>query len=390
MFLPIKTDSPLRSVPWMNWLLIGINVIVFAVQSQDQSGTGLRGWYLDVQRPQLYQFISYAFLHGGIWHLAGNMLFLYIFGNAICDRLGNSAYLAFYLAGAVFAAIGYTILNQHGTVIGASGAVAAVTGAYVALLPRSHITIFYWFFFFGLWELPSIWVIGAFFVQDAFFSFSRDSGVAHLAHVSGSVFGFMVSLLLLKSRLLARDHFDMLSLIDRWNRRRQYQAVVSEGYDPFNYSPPPVPGALAKPSAAPKLFDQVQDLRAQASEAVAHGQLDQATAFYRQLRQLDANQTLARGAQLDVANHLYGQGDYPAAAEAYELYLKSYRDSEQAGLVRLMLGVAYGRYLNDPAKAKENLLEAVRLLQFARELEMAKAELARLTGDTGDSKEPAA
>src|SRR5512143_4136402 len=173
MFLPIKTDSPLRGVPWMNWLLIAVNVLVFAVQYQVESHTGLRALYLDAHRPRLYQFFTYAFLHGDTWHLAGNMLFLYIFGNSICGRLGNFAYLAFYLAGGVFAAIGYTLLNQHGIVIGASGAVAAVTGAYVALLPRSHITIFYWFFFFGLWELPSIWVIGAFFLQDAFYSFSH-------------------------------------------------------------------------------------------------------------------------------------------------------------------------------------------------------------------------
>ena len=89
MFIPIKTDSPLRSVPWMNWLLIGINVIVFALQYHMEPYTGMRSMYLNVQRPQLHQFITYAFLHGGTWHLAGNMLFLYIFVNSICDRLGN-------------------------------------------------------------------------------------------------------------------------------------------------------------------------------------------------------------------------------------------------------------------------------------------------------------
>ena len=113
--LPIKTDSPLRSVPWMNWLLIGVNVVVFAIQHTQPHG--LVGWYLNAQRPQLYQFFSYAFLHADMWHLAGNMLFLYIFGNAICDRLGNFAYLAFYLAGGVFAATGYAVLNQHGVVL---------------------------------------------------------------------------------------------------------------------------------------------------------------------------------------------------------------------------------------------------------------------------------
>lgn len=378
ILLPIKTDSPLRGVPWMNWLLILLNVGVFLVQHGHPQATS--GLSLNALRPELFQFLTYQFLHGDILHIASNMLFLYIFGNAVCDRLGNIAYLAFYLAGGFFAGVGYCAFTQSGGVIGASGSVAAITGAFLALLPRSHVTIFYWIFIlFGLYEIPSLWVIGAFFAKDLLYSFARESQVAHLAHVSGSIYGFLVALLLLKSKLLPRDHFDMLSLIDRWNRRRQYQAVVNNGYDPFNYAPPPVPESREARKAPPeqRLMEQTQDLRAQISESLAHGHLDQAADQYRQLRALDPTQTLSRGAQLDVANHLYALADYPNAAEAYNLYLKSYSTSDQAGLVHLMLGLAYGRYLNDPAKAKAHLTDAVRLLQFSRELDIAKSELAR-------------
>lgn len=375
LLVPIKTDSRLRGFPWANWLLIAANVIIF-VAERTMLGNYFGNWPLNSARPELHQFITYAFMHDGPWHIAGNMLFLYIFGNNICDRLGNWAYLGFYLGGAVFAGIGHVAVNHTGMVVGASGGVAAVTGAYLALLPRSHITLFYWvFIMIGLYEIPSLWFIIAFFAQDLFYSFSRESNVAHFAHVSGSIFGFAVGMLVLKFGMLARDHFDMMALIDRWNRRRQYQSVVSNGYDPFGY----IPGKSAsKAPPLPAMVERTQELRAQISEAMAHGNMDEAANLYAKLRDLDPAQTLARGTQLDIANHYYATQDYQRAAEAYELYLKSYPNTDQAGQVSLMLGLAYGRRLGQPGKARNHLLEAVRLLQFSSDQDIAKSELLRL------------
>jgi membrane associated rhomboid family serine protease len=79
-------------------------------------------------RPYLWQFVSYAFLHGSIMHIVGNMFFLYLFGNNVNDKLGGISYLCLYLGGSVFAGIGHTILHTN-PVLGASGAVAAGTGA---------------------------------------------------------------------------------------------------------------------------------------------------------------------------------------------------------------------------------------------------------------------
>lgn len=379
MIIPLKTDSPLRSVPWMNWALIAANVLVFALQSS-LSPMLVERWLLNARNPHLYQFVTYAFLHGDIWHLVSNMLFLYIFGNNICDRLGGGAYLAFYLAGAVFAAVGY-VPFQETKMLGASGAVSAVTGAYIALMPRSHITILYFFFLIGTFEFPSMWFILAYFAQDVMLNFGQNTGVAHLAHISGSIFGFLVCMILLKVRLLPRDHFDMLSLLDRWNRRRQYQAVVRQGYDPFAYTPKPAPaieGARPPGKGPPALLDRVQDLRGEISTSISHGQMQQAAGQYAQLLAIDPGQTLARSSQLELAIYLYGQQQYAAAAQAYELFVKSYPSSENAGQVYLMLGMAYARYLNNPARAKETLLEAIRLLHSDRELQLAKGELLRL------------
>src|SRR3954466_13377056 len=133
MLLPLRTDSPLRTTPYMNWALIVANVAMFVVQKARPEVTD--AFQLYAHAPSLVSFISYAFLHGGLLHLAGNMLFLYLFGNNVNDKMGHIGYLLFYLAGAVFAAIGYVLSAHGGGLLGASGAVWAVTGAYLVLFP---------------------------------------------------------------------------------------------------------------------------------------------------------------------------------------------------------------------------------------------------------------
>src|SRR5690606_30503901 len=102
----------------------------------------LAGYYLNPRAPELHQFLSYQFLHASWLHLLGNMLFLYVFGNSVEDRLGRAAYLLFYLAGGVMAGVGHAWL-EAAPVLGASGAVAGVTGAFLALFPLSNITVVY-------------------------------------------------------------------------------------------------------------------------------------------------------------------------------------------------------------------------------------------------------
>src|SRR4051812_40641480 len=104
MIFPIRTDSPLRSTPYMNYALIAANVVMFVVQ--------MRTWpdrtppiALDPRDTHLYQFVTYMFLHSGVLHLLGNLLFLYIFGNNVNDKMGHVGYLGFYLAGGVCAGI---------------------------------------------------------------------------------------------------------------------------------------------------------------------------------------------------------------------------------------------------------------------------------------------
>ena len=140
------------------------------------------------------------FLHGSILHIAGNLLFLWVFGNNVEDRLGPFAFALFYLAGGVVATLGYVAVEPSSTmpVVGASGAIAAVMGAYLVWYPTARVqTLFFMFFVFWL-RVPAAVLLGVWFVMQFFTD--PNSGVAWVAHVVGFVFGMVVALLLGRPR----------------------------------------------------------------------------------------------------------------------------------------------------------------------------------------------
>jgi membrane associated rhomboid family serine protease len=378
MLIPLRTDSPLRNTPYMNWGLIVANVLIYLVTMTNPTISLHYG--LSPRAPQVYQFFTSLFLHGSILHLLGNMLFLYIFGNNVNDRLGNVGYIAFYLAGGVFAGISYVVLTGGDTpVVGASGAIAAVTGAYLVLLPRSNVTIVYFYILIGTAEIASLWFILFFFIYDVYLNYSGHDQVAHTAHIGGTMFGFVTCALLLTLHLLPRDQFDAVALIQRWNKRRQYRDMVSKGYNPFEYTQAEAARRGGKPPPPPDPHTaRVMDLRGAISEAVASHDLDRASNLYVELKTTDPQQVLPRQQQLDVANHLAAQQRFPQAAEAYETFIQQYPKYEQLEHVELMLGLIYARYLNQPDRARNYLTRAASKFHTGRELEMARDELSRL------------
>ena len=138
--------------------------------------------------------LASMFLHAGWIHLLGNMLYLWIFGNNVEDRLGHLRYLAFYLASGVLATIAFALSEPHSlsTLVGASGAIAAVLGSYLVLFPRARVTSLVPFLFFLPLELPAVLVLGLWFLLqlDALRAGSMaGGGVAYLAHIAGFVIG---------------------------------------------------------------------------------------------------------------------------------------------------------------------------------------------------------
>ncbi len=140
------------------------------------------------------------FMHASILHLAGNMVFLWIFGTNVEDSMGPLRFLAFYLLGGI-AALGLQVAispNSLAPTVGASGAIAAVLGGYIVLYPRARVlTLVLIIFFFGVIELPALAMLGLWFIEQAVFgavgltSPTNTGGVAYFAHIGGFVFGLL-------------------------------------------------------------------------------------------------------------------------------------------------------------------------------------------------------
>lgn len=140
------------------------------------------------------------FLHGSVVHLGGNLLFLWIFGNNVEDRLGRFAFVVFYLAGGLVASAAHVAANPLSTVpvVGASGAIAAVMGAYLVWFPRARVTTLFFFGLVWFWPVQARLLLIAWFVLQFFTD--PNSGVAWVAHVAGFVFGVVVGVLLRPKR----------------------------------------------------------------------------------------------------------------------------------------------------------------------------------------------
>ena len=215
--LPLKDDQPSYSTPYVNWFLIGLNILIFLFQATldprsskllaQQFGevpSHLAAFVAGSHRYTLPQvvlpFFTSMFLHGGWAHVLGNMWFLYIFGDNVEDYLGHFKYLVFYLMSGLIAMGTQVAIYPHSNVptIGASGAIAGVLGAYLVLYPRARVLT--WFFVFILY-IPAWFVLGEWFVMQFLYGTAslsaaqagRDlGGVAFWAHVGGFVAGMLM------------------------------------------------------------------------------------------------------------------------------------------------------------------------------------------------------
>lgn len=397
LLLPIRTNVWPRRTPYANYALILANIVIFLLSHTSQARlyyiagepvplhlrSWATAWLLIPAAWQFWQFVSYAFLHANVIHILGNMFFLYLFGNNINDKLGHFWYLLFYLAGAALSGIGHTLLDlsSYMPTLGASGAVAAVTGAYLVLFPQTLITVLYWFFFIGTIEVPALYFIGLkmILIDNVLARFTP--AVAYNAHLSGYAFGVATMLFLLGTHLMSGTHFDLWAMFRQWNRRRQYRDSVAGGYDPFTYT-----GARkrveAKEVRGPARDSQkqarIEQIRHDIHQWIDQRNLSAAADLYVELMQLDPEQVLPRQYLLDVANQLASDHRPAKAARAYEQFLTHYGSYEHAEQVELMVGILYSRYLNDPEQAARHLRKAAEKLSDPGQLQMCRDELARL------------
>jgi membrane associated rhomboid family serine protease len=222
--IPLRDANPTRRVPIITLLLIAACFVVFAYELgilADSGDEGLTRFFLQygvVPRevthalavgaylsPAMLAIVTSMFLHGGWVHILGNMLFLWIFGNNVEDRMGRIPFLVFYLVGGITAALTQVAVNPESRepLVGASGAIAAALGAYLVLYPGARIlSLVFLGFFYQLIEVPALIVLGFWFVLqliDGLGSLgarNAQGGVAFFAHIGGFVLGVVVGFLL--------------------------------------------------------------------------------------------------------------------------------------------------------------------------------------------------
>ena len=370
----------------MNYGIIVVTTFIFFLTYLPPSRNNpeaLRVWAQHFEliplRPCLWQFVSYAFLHGGLMHIIGNMFFLYLFGNNVNDKLGNIGYLCFYLAGSVFSGIGHVLVSE-GHVIGASGAVATVTGAYLVLFPQTLINVFYWLIFFGTIEVPALYFIllKLIIIDNVIASYTPN--VAYDAHLSGYAFGILAILGMLATGLISSNNFDLLAMIKQWNRRRRYRDAVSSGYDPFTgrTESKRIWAKEVKSPAEQQKEEQSKAIRNEINKRINERNLPAAANLYLDLMRHDNTQILPRQYLLDIANQLAGDNKPAESAQAYEQFLAHYSNYEHSEQVELMLGILYSRYLNQPELAKKYLEAASKKLTDLGQIKMCQDELEKL------------
>jgi membrane associated rhomboid family serine protease len=408
LFIPIRTDSPIRRGPSVNRLLIALNVaaFVFTDLGRDWLGPALgeilkTRLMLDPRNLEPIQFFTYQFLHGDFIHLLGNMVFLWVFGNSVNSKMGNLAYLLFYLAGGVFAGVGFSI-GGDSPCMGASGAVAAVTTAYLVLFPMSEITTFYWIFFYvGLMRISAVTLIVVkIILWDNIIAPRLASAdglvqVAYSAHIAGYLFGFVICSLMLLVRALPRDQFDAIAMIKRFYQRRQFRsamadpnvrarAILGRVATPIS----PITGRPIEPEEIPQDSEIVR-IRSEIAELLANREYDRAAEQYMALIARDPKQVLPRAGMLYVANQLMTLERYAEAAGAYEKFLASYPTDNEAQQVKLILGILYAKYLQKPENARPYLVDCLARLTNPIQIQQANQWLDVVTSSVHRGPAPA-
>ncbi len=383
LLIPIGTDRPLSRTPLVTPVLVVVNALVFGFGMALQQAWGKdpstleqfqERFLLQPHNIHWWSLFSYAFFHAGFMHLFGNMLFLWVLGPNVEDRFGRVGFLLFYLAGAAGAGGLHCLFDTH-PVLGASGAIAAVTGAYLVLFPRTEVKVLFLLIVIGIYNIPAWWFIGGQIAWDFWATSTGHGGnVATLAHLGGYAFGFGLAMLLLATGILKREMYDLFSLSRHAARRKQFQAAGREQAK--------IAAARAARSAQPGPSDELAKARADVTVPPAAGDFPAAAAAYRRL--LDAHGAtpgaglLSRKSQYDLANSLFACGDHQTAATAYRIFMEGYPKDGEIPTVRLMLGLINARYLNDPVKAKQEINEALPKLPDGGHRDLALELLAEL------------
>ena len=336
MLLPIGDDNPRERTPFVHYAILGVNVAVF-LYMLTLSDAGMNAFFLRWgMRPDHFSLVTLftsVYLHAGLGHIFGNMLFLWIVGDNVEDRMGHVGYLIFYHAAGAAATLAYVAFTPDVTVplVGASGAISAVMGAYAVFFPNAKIKIWYWIFLFftNIIYVSAKWAVALWFLEQVLLRLLVGrAGIAYEAHIGGLLFGVAVALAL--KGLVLKPVDPARRIVDTGEGERAAAA------------PPETAGVAA----------------AEISEALDAGQADEAfRLFTRSAGGADAEPvgefTLAR-----LGAALMGAGAYGPASRVYEEMLRSWPSGPLSPEAAFRLGVIQSRVRKDYLRARDNLLRA--------------------------------
>lgn len=205
---PIRDHNPAERTPYVTYTLIALNVFIFLVTlltAQDERALSMLYYDYGMIPARLTNgegqlgILTAMFIHAGFWHLGGNMLFLWIFGDNMEDQMGHVPFLVFYLVSGVAASMAHYALAPGSPVplVGASGAIAGVMGGYLLLFPKARVDIFlFLIIYIRIFPIPSWIMLALWFAMQIFYGVGSgtEGGVAYWAHAGGFVAGLLLTL----------------------------------------------------------------------------------------------------------------------------------------------------------------------------------------------------
>jgi membrane associated rhomboid family serine protease len=360
---PVGDENPASRRPVVNHTLIALNGLVFlwlsVVRGEgffDPTREDLLRWGLLPGELTPERFLASLFIHAGPLHLLGNMWFLHIFGDNVEDKMGRGKYLLFYLAWGVAASLAFLRFGNPAAdkpLVGASGSIAGVMGAYLVLFPRARIrmvVLLFVFFYSFVW--PAIFVIGLYFLQDLALGVlvgtrSEGGGIAYVAHTGGMLAGVVTALLLKPWLRLPADG-------NAWDRDTGFAA---------HDGPRTIP---------------LPDLRDQLVGAVLDGRMDLALELHRRWSGMPRGEALPPGVEIEIAHEIFRRGRVEEAGEAYHRFLADHPGTPDAAEAKFRLGLIHLRATGDRAKAREWLRQAAAEHPDPETAAFARRELGRL------------
>lgn len=224
--IPYAVDVPYDRRPVMNWLLVGSVIFAYVLEYMTISDGGgieaiepfvLHGW-------NLQGLIGHMWLHAGFWHLFGNMLFLWVFGNAVCAKIGNLTFIPVYILLGVLAASTHLIF-AGGSAVGASGAINGIVGMFLIFFWENEVHCLWMFsvFYVRTFSISSFWLIGLWLAYDIAGAIMGGGSIGYFAHLGGFFAGIGVAILLLKLNWVTmyRDEESLVERFEGWLQDRR-------------------------------------------------------------------------------------------------------------------------------------------------------------------------